>query len=196
MQKLLVLLFVSALFVACGPADDDADLYTPKPQGYFRITLPEKKYVDYTPNCPYSFQQLATAIVSPDSSKNAAPCWINIDYPTLRARIYISYKAIDSQSTIKKLLDDTRTLVYKHTVKADDIAENAFVEDTRKVYGTVYEIGGNAASSIQFFATDSTRHFLRGALYFNSPPNADSLAPVITYIKQDVFKLMETLEWK
>jgi gliding motility-associated lipoprotein GldD len=135
-------------------------------------------------------------VVSPDNNSKAEPCWLNIDYPSLRARIYLSYKNVDSKASIKKLLEDTRTLVYKHTVKADDIQEKAFFDDAKKVYGNMYEIGGDAASSVQFFVTDSTQHFLRGALYFNCPPNADSLAPVITYIKQDVVKMMETMEWK
>lgn len=192
----IILALVMLLFASCGPADDDADIYTPKPQAYFRIDLPKRTYSRYTASCPYSFEFPNNAAVSVDSSRKAEPCWVNIDYPTLRARIYLSYKNVDGKDAIKKLLEDTRSLVYKHTVKADDISEKAFVDDTKKVYGNMYEIGGNAASNVQFFVTDSTRHFLRGALYFNCPPNADSLAPVISYIKEDVVKIMETMEWK
>lgn len=195
MQKIAVLLLIGFLFAACGPADDDEDIYTPKPQGYFKLTLPEKKYEKYNSGCPFSFEYAAVAKVSNDSSKIAEPCWLNIDYPVLRARIYLSYKNVTKQN-IGVLFEDARNLVYKHTVKADDIRESAFVDDKKKVYGNLYQIGGNAASSIQFYATDSTTHFLRGALYFNCPPNADSLAPVINYVKQDVTHLMETLEWK
>jgi gliding motility-associated lipoprotein GldD len=196
MRKLLLLLSLIPLLNACGPKDDDADIYTPKPQGYFRIDLPKRTYSRYTAACPYSFEYPNNALVSADNAAKAEPCWLNIDYPSLRARIYLSYKNVDSKASIKKLLEDTRTLVYKHTVKADDIQEKAFFDDAKKVYGNMYEIGGDAASSVQFFVTDSTQHFLRGALYFNCPPNADSLAPVITYIKQDVVKMMETMEWK
>jgi gliding motility-associated lipoprotein GldD len=196
MRKLLLLLFVIPLFTSCGPAEDDADIYTPKPQGYFRIDLPKRTYSRYTADCPYSFEYPNIATVAKDPSGKAEPCWLNIDYPGLRARIYLSYKNVAGKESIKKLLDDTRTLVYKHTIKADDIQEKAFFDDDKKVYGNMYEIGGDAASSVQFFVTDSTRHFLRGALYFNCAPNADSLAPVITYIKEDVVKMMETMEWK
>lgn len=195
MQKIATLLLIGFLFAACGPADDDEDIYTPKPSGYFKLTLPEKKYEKYNSACPFTFEHSAVAKVFADSSKTAEPCWLNIDYPALQARIYLSYKTVSKQN-LGTLFEDSRNLVYKHTVKADDISESAFVDDNKKVYGNLYQIGGNAASSIQFYATDSATHFLRGALYFNCPPNADSLAPVINYVKQDIAHLMETLEWK
>lgn len=166
----------------------------PKPQGYFRISLADKGYTTYTGACPYSFEYANDAVIGKDSTPNAEPCWINIDYPKLKARIYISYKPVTNN--IATLLEDTRTMVYKHTVKADDIEEKAFTNPETHTYGNMYEIGGNAASSVQFFVTDSTRHFVRGALYFNCSPNADSLAPVIEHIKKDVVRMMETMVWK
>jgi hypothetical protein len=44
--------------------------------------------------------------------------------------------------------------------------------------------------------TDSTRNFLRAALYFNTRIANDSLAPAIEYMKKDVMHLVNTLEWK
>lgn len=194
MQKIFLFLFVIAGIAACGPADDD-DNYTPKPQGYYKIDLPKQTYQRYTAACPFSFDYPANAIISKDSANTAEPCWLNLDYPTLKARVYLSYKTIDSKN-LNSLLEDTRSLVYKHTVKADDIKERFYGNPDKKVYGNMYDIGGNAASNIQFYVTDSTQHFLRGALYFYCPPNADSLAPVIGYVKEDIAHLMESLEWK
>ena len=93
-------------------------------------------------------------------------------------------------------MEDSRKLAYKHSIKADAIGERFFQNDEHHVYGILYEIKGNAASPLQFAITDSTRHFLRGALYFNSIPNKDSLAPVIDFIKEDMMQLMETVSWK
>jgi gliding motility-associated lipoprotein GldD len=194
MQKALLFLFVISILAACGPANDD-DNYTPKPQGYYKIELPKKEYQKYSAACPFTFEYSTSALISIDSAYKAEPCWINVDYPTLRARIYLSYKPVNTNN-LNALLEDTRSMVYKHTVKADDIKERFYGNPDKKVFGNMYEIGGNAASSVQFYVTDSTQHFLRGALYFYAPPNADSLAPVISYVKQDIAHLMETVEWR
>lgn len=97
---------------------------------------------------------------------------------------------------VNHYLEDARTMVYKHTVKADAINEKAFINKEKKVYGVLYDIKGNAASSVQFYLTDSVTHFLRGALYFNAEPNKDSLAPAIKFIHQDIERLIETFQWK
>ncbi len=107
--------------------------------------------------------------------------------------MFISYKPVNNN--LNKLVEDARTMVYKHTVKADAINESRF-RTPYNVSGVYYEIGGNAASSVQFFVTDSTQHYLRGALYFNAQPNKDSLAPVVAFLKDDVVQLINTLHWK
>ncbi|MFT7332819.1 MAG: gliding motility-associated lipoprotein GldD, partial [Sphingobacteriales bacterium] len=92
--------------------------------------------------------------------------------------------------------EDSRRFVFKHTVKADGIGENMIQDTARDVYGIYYTIAGNAASNIQFFLTDTNTHFLRGALYFNSAPQIDSIKPVLEFIKADIEVLMESLEWR
>jgi gliding motility-associated lipoprotein GldD len=71
-----------------------------------------------------------------------------------------------------------------------------FINEKERVYGILYDIKGNSASSLQFYLTDSSRHFFRGALYFNVQPNKDSLAPVIDYFREDIIYLIETFSWK
>lgn len=169
--------------------------YTPKPRGYFRIDFPEREYQKYVSNCPYSFEVPTYVQTNKDMGSYTEPCWINICYPRYRAEIHISYKPVDKNS-LNKYLSDSYTLVQKHNIKAEAIKENIYINNEKRVYGMMYEIKGNAASNIQFFLTDSTQHFFRGALYFNLPPNKDSLAPVISFIKDDIAHLIETFEWQ
>jgi gliding motility-associated lipoprotein GldD len=168
--------------------------YTPKPAGYLRIDFPEKTYQIYNSSCPFTFEYPLYGKIIADTSKIAEPCWINIEFPSFGGKIHISYKSV--RNNVNVYIEDSRTLAYKHTVKADAISETLYTNDEKKVYGLLYQIKGDAASSVQFYLTDSTRHFLRGSLYFNVQPNADSLAPVIDFFMEDIMHLVETLEWK
>lgn len=166
--------------------------YTPKPKAYPRINLPEAAYQSYSTDCPFTFEhQLKSLISYPNPKKE--PCWINIDYPTLNCRIHLSYRKIEGN--LNSLLEDSRGLVYKHTVKASAINQKDLADTNRNMFAVVYEIEGDAASSVQFYATDSIHHFLRGALYFNASSNADSLAPAITFMRKEVYHIVESLNW-
>jgi gliding motility-associated lipoprotein GldD len=162
--------------------------FTPKPRGYFRIDFPEKEYARLNGTAPYAFD-----IASNASVKLKEGFWMDINYPQYKAQIHLTYKPIDVN--LLKLLEETRSLAYTHAQKAEGIAENVFENPASRSYGILYEIEGNAASGIQFFVTDSTHHFLRGALYFLSSPNADSLLPVQQYLLEDVVHLIETVQW-
>ncbi|MCB9017642.1 MAG: gliding motility lipoprotein GldD [Paludibacteraceae bacterium] len=171
--------------------------YTPKPKGYFRIDLPQQKhYAKFEePHYPFSFEYSDMAKVIPPSKKNEENSfWVDIAYPSINARIYCSYKPI--KGNFQEIAEDSRTFVYKHTVKADGITEQPYENSDRHVYGILYELKGNTASNYQFILTDSTEHFFRGALYFNSSPNKDSIAPVAKFIKEDIIKMIETFEWE
>ena len=182
----------SLFAVSCG---NDDDTPTPRPLSYFRIALPEKKYTVFSDACPFQFEYPSNyAIVMPDSDKNAEPCWKNIVYPRFRAELNLSYKHIDNN--LEKYLDDSWTLATKHQSKASGMPETPIRRDSAHVYGLMFEIEGNSASSLQFYVTDSTQHFLRGALYFYARPNYDSLSPVIDFLKKDVERMISTLEWK
>jgi gliding motility-associated lipoprotein GldD len=186
--KIINYLFLSSIlfFVgACG------NTYSPKPHAYFRIDFPEKEYQQYLSECPYTFSYPVYADIV---YNNKESCWIDVNYTEFNANIHITYRKIGNN--IVENLEDARTLAYKHTVKADAIDEKLFNNFEAKVHGVLYDIKGNAASSVQFFVTDSVNNFLRGALYFNVNPNKDSLAPVVEFIKQDIIHLIETFEWK
>ncbi len=168
--------------------------YTPKPRGYLRLDFPRKEYVRFDSTCPFRFDYPAYSRVVPDRDYNSEPCWLNIDFPGFEGRIHISYKTIDGN--LYKYVEDSRALAYKHTIKADAILETVYSYPGAGVYGILYDIKGNAASSLQFYLTDSIRHFLRGSLYFNTVPDKDSLAPVISYFREDIIRLIESFEWK
>ncbi|MFO7827684.1 MAG: gliding motility lipoprotein GldD [Bacteroidales bacterium] len=187
--SLVGIVFILSLIIFGGCKRD----YTPKPRGYVRIDLPKKEYTQYTTDCPYSFLYPTYTKIEKTPGGLNEKCWINIKYPGLGGTIHISYK--DVKNNIGLILEDTRKLAYKHTLKADAITEKVFVKPEEKVYGIVYEIAGDAASSIQFFITDSTEHYLRGALYFDSEPNKDSLAPLINFVREDIVVLIESFEW-
>jgi gliding motility-associated lipoprotein GldD len=167
--------------------------YTPKPRGYPRINVPSHTYKEYRSSCPFTFEYPIIAIIKPDSSRLAEPCWLNIEYPAFHAKVYLSYKTVNHN--LVSLLEDSRTFVYSHVSMADAIDERIISQPRHKVFGIMYDLKGNAASSFQFFATDSLHHFIRASLYFNSRPNYDSLAPIIAYIRQDLVHMVETLEW-
>jgi gliding motility-associated lipoprotein GldD len=167
----------------------------PKPRGYYRIALPEEHR--YTPlslkGYPYTFDVSAYATATPNTSHGSEPYWLDVCYADYNAIIYLSYKSVNN--SYAQLLEDAHTLVYRHTIKADAISEQRFESGNGKTFGYLYEIGGNAATNVQFYMTDSAKNFLRGSLYFNVHPNRDSLAPIIEFITEDIRRLMETLEF-
>jgi gliding motility-associated lipoprotein GldD len=178
----------------------EEDIYTPKPKAYFRIDLPEKKYELFSPaDCPFQFEYPAYAKVNRDTTffdENIIDqCWFNIDFESLGGKIHISYKPITKEQTLYKLREDAHKLTFKHSIRADYIDERQF-KNAYGASGSIYDVGGNAASNIQFFLTDSSKHYMRGALYFNTVPNADSLLPVINFVREDMLQLIETFRWK
>ena len=190
MPKLLY--FLSALFlIAYISCTKD---YIPKPRGYFRISFQEKSYRTMdSAALPYRFDIPRYSKIMPDNDRLAEPFWVNLKIPAHKAELNLSYKKVENN--LAKLIEDSRTLAYKHSIKADAINERIFLNPEKKVYGTIYMIEGNTASPLQFYLTDSTYHFLRGALYIREVPNIDSLRPVIDFLTPDVIRLIETTEW-
>ena len=168
--------------------------FTPKPAGYVRIDFPEKAYGIYSDQDQYQFEIPEYAIVERDSSPGGDPGWINVAIPSLNGTIHMSYKPVSDN--LEDYITDSRTLVYKHTVKAEGIEESPFIHRDDRRFGMVYDLKGDVASAVQFFVTDSTHHFLRGSLYFNCRPNRDSLNPVIEFLREDIIHMIETTQWK
>jgi gliding motility-associated lipoprotein GldD len=193
--KILTLLIFLAASYGCR------EVNVPKPRGHFRIDLPARKYVlfnDQTEkrnNLPLSFEYPAYGHLVFQGDHGSNPGWFNIEFPSFKAKIYLTYK--DVHNDLDSLLSQSYDLNVKyHVSKADAIKEQVYSSSENKVYGILYDLKGNTASSVEFYVTDSLRHYLRGSLYFASEPNADSLAPVIDFFREDILHLIETLKWK
>lgn len=193
--KLLMrfIFFVSTIvtLVACNSD------YTIKPRGYYRIDFPERKYqVFEREGYPYTFEYPVYANVVKDSTffDETADNWINIEFPQFNGKIYMSYKPV-GPTDFNKLVNDAFTMTYKHTTKATGISDS-LMRTKAGLTGVWFDVGGNAATAKQFFISDSVHHFLRGALYFDSSPNEDSLKVVNDFLQEDMKHLINTLRWK
>ena len=180
------------LFILLSCSSD----YLPKPKGYNRLDLPEREFIALKNDVPYSFEHSVHAIVEPDSFNLAEKSWINLNYESLGGKVHLTYLALNTDGKdIKTVVNDAINLTAKHQIKAYGIEESMML--TPKGYtGVVAELSGEVPTQFQFFVTDSTRNFLRGALYFNTAMKNDSLAPAIEYIIVDMIHLINTLEFK
>lgn len=184
---------VAVIVVSCNSD------YTPKPKGYFNIDFPKKEYQVFDkPGYPYSFEYPVYGAVVKDSSffgdTPENPWWININFPQFNSTVYVSYKEV-GQNSIDKLITDAYKLTNKHTTKAYSI-DDSLINTSNNIHGVFFKVGGNVATANQFFLTDSTKHFLRGALYFDAAPNEDSLGIVNQYLMEDVRHFINTFHWK
>lgn len=170
--------------------------YLPKPIGYNRLELPEPSYRSLPDSLPYTFEYSTHARLLQDTSAINERYWIEINYPELKSNIHITYKPLrGSEKLLKEFIDDAYALTAKHQIKAYAINEVITVTPSGKT-AVIAELEGEVPSQFQFTMTDSTRNFLRGALYFNTKVQNDSLAPAIEYMKRDMMQIINTLEWK
>lgn len=169
--------------------------FLPKPKGYNRIDLPTPAYRITPDSLPYAFEYSAYATLLRDSSWISERYWINLYYEEMEATIQITYKPV-TDSIIREFLSDSYRLTSQHNVKAYAI-EESIIELPNGMYASFTELEGEVPTQAQFHITDedSTDHFLRGALYFQTANKNDSLAPVIDYLKEDILHLIATLEW-
>lgn len=194
-NKPLLFYVVLILFCFCGCRET----IVPKPKGYFRIDLPEKKYVslkegELDPGIPIAFEYPVYGTIPATNDPDAEPGFFNIEFPAYKAAIYFTYRDINND--LASLIEQTYTMnVKNHVIKAEAIDEQIINNSQSKVYGILYDLKGNTATAVQFYVTDSVKHYLRGSLYFESEPNADSLSPVIDFFREDIIHLIGTLKW-
>lgn len=194
------------------------DSFTVKKEGYFKIDFPKKEYTTFNePSFPYSFEYPVYARISKGSSfpgeNHESPYSIDIDFNQFKGRIFISYKNISGVSVYKvktpeggyrdsaaandfdKMIDDAYKLAYKNDIKAQSIRDSV-MHTPNGLTGIYFQLSGNVATANQFLLSDTTKHFLRGALYFDATPNEDSLRPVNTFLQEDMKHIINTLRWK
>jgi gliding motility-associated lipoprotein GldD len=192
MRNCYFILAVSAfLWLSCKESS-----YVPKPKGYNRIELPDHSYQPIEDSYPYQFEYSKHASIKPDTSWMSEPYWIHLVYQEMGADVQLTYKSLDQdQQKLRELLNDTYKLTGKHQIKASAIDESILKTPNGRT-AVVTELSGEVPSQFQFFSTDSTSHFLRGALYFPTATKNDSLRPIIDFIKVDIIHMLNTLQWK
>lgn len=193
-SKLLLIIISLITIYSCR------EISVPKPKGHFRIDLPAKNYLLFegrsvkNNNTPFSFEYPSYGKLSFQTENIDEAGWFDIDFPIYRAKIYLTYK--DVKNDFAGLMEQTYKMnVKNHIAKADAINELPFNIPEKRVFGILYDLKGNTASAVQFYVTDSVSHYLRGSLYFSAEPDADSLAPVIEFFREDIIHIIETMKW-
>ena len=201
MKRLALLILVLLFLAACNGNHD----YAPKPRGYYRIIFPEKAYQQFNGPYPFTFiypkysvieKDTVVALQKRDRRLINMKYLLNMQFPQFNGTLHLSYESITSKKVFDELTEDARTFAFKHTVKATSIDQAIIHNPDRKIYGIYYTIDGNAASSVQFYITDSVKNYLRGALYFNTTPKLDSIQPVLKFVKKDIDTMIKTFRWK
>jgi len=194
MKSKIILLLMITLSVSCSSD------YSPKPRGYHHIELPEPVYNDFVENNSFMFSISNQTLVeelkdTPEGMKEKNGTGFNLNYPRLNAKIYCSYFRINKPD-FPAFMEESNQMVYDREKRASGVKETEYNHPEQKVYGLIYEIQGDAISPIQFVVSDSARAFFRGALFFNTYYNKDSIAPVLAYINKDIQVLIESFQWK
>lgn len=192
MKKALYIIIFMLTLAACHHND-----YTPKPVAYLRFDFPEKSYCAYdTTALPFTFERADNAVVN-IKRDNAREKWVDVIYPQYKGYVFLSYKHLRGPDDLRAQVDTSYELMKQHFDYSIGVDEQQFVNPKDHVFAQTYKLkGNNVASTYQFWATDSTLHFLRGALFLDCTPNNDSLAPVLDYLQKDLVHLLETLQWK
>ena len=191
MRYLGIIVLLSLLFMAC----DEERL--PKPSAFLSLEYPTPEYRNVTLPLPFKFEKnsWADSISSIKISRDQKVKGIDLNYPQMKGTIYITYKKIE-ENNLRSFLIDAQAITQKHTIKANEIVEQPYIDEENKVFGMFYEVGGDAASQSQFYVTDSLNHFVTGSLYFYAKPNYDSILPAAYYLRNDIKHVMETIRWQ
>ncbi len=163
---------------------------TPKPNAYLALNYPEAEYTSYK----NSFHNFTFDLNKQATVKEIKSTAFEVHYPAMKATVFLNFKTVTNDN-LDGLLKDAQKLTYEHFIKADEIIEQPYVNDNDKVFGMFYNVKGNAATNIQFYATDSTKNFLTASLYFYTQPNFDSILPATHYIQEDMRQMLESLKW-
>lgn len=191
-MRKIIALFPLILFACSGDVDN------PKPHAYPRVYYPERNYVVFDTNVPYTFEYPGYAQMEPyiDDDTVKHPYWFNLQFKPFNVTLHLTYTRFKNDDEFMDLFNETRSLAYKHDIKAEEISPIEIQIPASNSTGIIYELKGNTATNLNFYISDSEKHFLRGALYFNSRTEIDSIEPILNFLKDDVIKMLETTRWK
>ncbi len=188
-----IIFFTFLCVVSCS------ENYKPKPKAHLRLAYPKANYIQSNINVPFTFETnlLATKVYSKNIAATTKSYGINIEYPSLKGTIFLTYKAVEqNEDNLMLFIRDAQKFTLEHTKRANEIPVYPYENNKRKVYGILSEVKGNVASPVQFYVTDSVNHFLTGSLYFHAKPNYDSILPAANYLQKDIMHIMETIKWQ
>ncbi len=196
MKPYLAFVFLILMIVSCG--EEKTPL--PKPRAYPKVVYPERSYQVFSERfCPMSFEYPTYAKIIQDtvyfSEKPENPCWFNLYIPQFNCYLYCTYSDLHGKKGFSTVVNDAFNLAYKHDQRANFINDTKFTNENG-LGGMQFEMSGPAATPFQFFITDSTSHFMRGALYFNTQVRPDSLLPVYQFVKKDMDQMIKTFKFK
>lgn len=197
MNKVIGCLMIALVtFTSCG----EDKVLLPKQRMYPQINFPQRKIIQLDTNfCDFTFPYPDYFTFLQDSfyfdGKPKDECWFNLNNVALNSTLHCSYYPIRSRKEFDELIADAFTITDKHNIKANARREN-LISNENGVSGILFEVDGPVASPVQFFLTDSTKHFFRASLYFNAKVNPDSTAPVYKFINEDLLKMIEGFKWK
>lgn len=191
MRYLGIIVFLSLQFLSC----DEETL--PKPSAFLSLEYPPPEYRNVSLLLPFTFEKnnWADSIMSVKISSDQKVKGIDLNYPQMKGTIYITYKKIE-ENNLRSFLIDAQAITQKHTIKANEIIEQPYIDEENRIFGMFYEVGGDAASQSQFYVTDSLNHFVTGSLYFYAKPNYDSILPAAYYLRNDIKHVIETIRWQ
>ncbi len=178
----------------------------PKPRIYPKVDYPVREYVVFDQDyCAFTFQYPSYMVFEQDvtfvNQDAKHLCWFNLKIPDLNGVVHFTYTDITGKTdeeASEKLMDvvlDSYDMTEKHNIKATGRSNYPFEDPTNKIYGVKYSVEGDVASPYHFVLTDSTQHAVWAALYFNSRPNADSMRPIVNYVKEDLDRIIQSFSW-
>ena len=196
MKRILIAFLVVTMLYACK----EEGVFTPKPRMFPRVEFPEKSYDEFDfEACHFTFKKPKYATIKTGISffgeKAKDPCWFDLEIKELNTSLHFSYTKIDEKNTLEKHVTDAFKIIEEHTAKAD-YREEALIENKNGVKELMFNLEGPVASPINFFLTDTTSHFVRASLYFNSVVNPDSTQIVLDFVSKDVDEILNTFAWK
>jgi len=186
-KNIIKKLSIAVVIFLCAACDNN---YQPKPKGYNQIFFPSPQYKIKEYNKRFSFER---NIIS-TTTENLDYGWLNLSYPKYKAELLLTYKKVSSYEHLKNLINESYKLISKHKSKSSSITEKDIITLSGK-RATIITIEGEVPTPFQFIITDSSKNFLRAALYFEKPIANDSISPVVEYIKKDMIHILNTLSW-
>lgn len=196
-RYLLYIGYLTGCMVACF--NSPQSVLSPKPRAYPHVEFPVKQYLTYVPqDCPFELKYPEYTKIdqkNPVDTLTGVHCWFNIFYPQYNATLHCSYNSINSQDQLETMISDAFEIA-DQVNKRSNYTNETVLQLPNGSAALVFEFEGPAASPVHFFVTDSLKHFFKGALYYQTAHNPDSLGIITRFIREDIDQIMSTIRWK